>query len=59
MGTDIRWRADDSYGGGRLVGGGIEQIGKRSHGHGQQSGDCRCKRGTRWLNGNGKKYNKD
>ena len=45
---------------GRGLGGGrIEQKGKRTHGHGQQCGDCwgeRCKRG---LNGNGKKYNKD
>ena len=27
-------------GGGRLGGGGIEQKGKRTHGHGQQCGDC-------------------
>ena len=27
-------------GGGRLGGGGTEQKGKRTHGHGQQCGDC-------------------
>ena len=36
-----RWRADDSYGWGvgRVEDGGIEQKGKRTHGHGQQHGD--------------------
>ena len=34
--------------------GGIEQKGKRTHGHGQQSGDCWRVRGTKGLNGNGK-----
>ena len=29
-----------SGGGGRLRGGGIEQKGKKTHGHGQQCGDC-------------------
>ena len=29
----------------RLWGGGIEQKGKRTHGHGQQSGDCWGARG--------------
>ena len=32
--------ADDSWWDGRLEGGGIEQKGKRTHGHGQQYGDC-------------------
>ena len=27
-------------GGGEVKGGGIEQKGKRTHGHGQQCGDC-------------------
>ena len=40
---------------GRLVGGGIEQKGKRTHGHGQQCGDCWAEGGVRGLNGN-KKY---
>ena len=33
---------------------GIEQNGERTHGHGQQWGDCWGKRGMRRLNGNGK-----
>ena len=37
-----------------LEGGGIEQKGKRIHGHGQQCGDCRGKRNIRGINGNGK-----
>ena len=40
--------------GGRLVGGGIEQKGKRAHGRGQQCGDCCGKESIRALNGNGK-----
>ena len=44
----------DSYGVG-LGGQGIEQKGKRAHGHGQQCGDCgREGVGTRMVNGNGK-----
>ena len=43
-----------SGGGVRLGGGGIEQKGKRTHGHGQQCGDCWKERGIRRLNGNGK-----
>ena len=39
---------------GRLVGGGIEQRRKRTHGHGQQCGDCWGQGGIRGLNGNGK-----
>ena len=35
-----------------------EQKGKRSHGGGQQCGDCRGKRSISGLNGNGKEYNK-
>ena len=40
--------------GGRLEGGGIEQKGKRTHGHGQQCGDCWGGGSIRGLNGNGK-----
>ena len=32
----------------------MEQKGKRTHGHGQQSGDCCGKGVIRGLNGNGK-----
>ena len=39
---------------GRLWGGGTEQKGKRTHGHGQQCGDCRREESIRGLNGNGK-----
>ena len=38
---------------------GIDQKGKRTHGHGHQCGDCWGKGGIRGLNGNGKKNNKD
>ena len=44
---------------GRLEGRGSEQRGKRTHGHGQQCGDCWGKGGIRGLKGNGIKYNKD
>ena len=47
--------------GGRGVsvkGGGMEQRGKRTHGHGQQGGDCWREENMRRLNDNGK-YNKD
>ena len=44
---------------GRLEGRGSEQRGKRTHGHGQQHGDCWGVRGKRGLNDNGKKYNTD
>ena len=37
-----------------LGGGGIEQKGKRTHGHGQQCGDCWGEGGIRGLNDNGK-----
>ena len=40
--------------GGRLEGGGIEQKRKRTHGHGQQCGDCCGEGDVRGLNGNGK-----
>ena len=40
-------------GGGRLEGGGIEQKGKRTHGHGQQCGECWAEGGIRGLKGNG------
>ena len=39
---------------GGLGGGGIEQKGKRTHGHGQQCGDCWGKGAIKGLNGNGK-----
>ena len=41
--------------GGRLGGEGIEQKGKRTHGHGQQCGDCWVVGAIRGLNGNGEK----
>ena len=37
-----------------LAGERIEQKGKRTHGHGQQRGDCRRERDIRGLHGNGK-----
>ena len=50
-----------SSGGGRKLGGrGIEQKGKRTHGHGQQGGDCGGSRrleveeSITGMNGNGK-----
>ena len=45
--------------GGGVRGRGIEQKGKRTHGHGQQCGDCWGEGVIRILNGNEKKYNKD
>ena len=39
-----------SLGGGEVEGGGIEQRGKRAHGHGQQCGDYRGEGGIRGLN---------
>ena len=39
--------------GGSLEGGGIEQKGKSTHGHGQQCGDC-GRAGLRGLNSNRK-----
>ena len=42
-------------GGGRGRGGGIEQKGKRTHGHRQQCGDCCGEGSLKGLNGNGKK----
>ena len=44
---------------GNGMGRGIEQKGKRIHGHGQQCGDCWGERFIRRLNGNRKKYHKD
>ena len=40
-------------------GGGIEQSGKRTHGHGQQCDDCRVEGNLREVNDNEKKYNKN
>ena len=37
-----------------LRGGGIKQKGKRTHGHGQQCGDCGQKGSIRGINGNEK-----
>ena len=48
----------DSWGG-RLGGGGTEQKGRRTHGHGHQCGDSCGEGDIRGLNGNGKKYNRD
>ena len=45
--------------GGTSRGRGIEQKGKRTHGHGQQCGDCWGSWGIRGLNGNGEKHNTD
>ena len=39
---------------GKLGDRGTEQKGKRTHGHGQQCGDCLGGGGVRGLNGNGK-----
>ena len=49
-------KQNDIYGEG-LGGEGIRQKGKRTHGHGQQCGDCGgvC---IREINGNGEKYSK-
>ena len=44
------WQLREGEGGG----GGIEGKGKRTHGHGQQCGDCRGEWGMRGLNGDGK-----
>ena len=43
---------------GRLEDGGIEQKGKRAHGHGQQQGDCWRDGCIRGLNDNEKNTNK-
>ena len=40
--------------GGGVGGGGIERKRKRTHGHGEQCGDCWGEGGIRGLNGNGK-----
>ena len=45
---------NDSWCRGRLGSRGIEQKGKRTHGHGQQYGNCWRERGITGLNGNGK-----
>ena len=44
-------------GGGSLGSGGAEQNGKRTHGHGQQCGDCLGEECRGGLNGNGKIIN--
>ena len=46
---EMPMKQDVSYGG-QLLGGGIEQIGKRIHGHGQQCGNCRG--WGKWYKGN-------
>ena len=48
-----RWRVGTHLVGGKWEGGGIEQKGKRTHGHGQQCGDYRGQ-GIKELHGNGK-----
>ena len=45
--------------GGRFKGGRNEQKGKKTHGHGQQCGDCEGAESIRGLNSNAKIYNKD
>ena len=40
---------------GRLGGGGIEQKGVRTRGHGKQCGDCWREGSLKGLNGNGRK----
>ena len=52
-------RMTASGGQGRAGGGGTEQKGKGTHGHGQQCGDCWWEVGIRGLKGNGKKYHED
>ena len=44
--------------GGRLGGGGMEQKGKMTHGHGQQCGDGWGVGNSRRLNSNGEIYSK-
>ena len=44
-------RKTDTWG--EVTGGGIEQKGKKTHGHGQQCGDCWGEGVLRGLNGNG------
>ena len=44
-----------SGGGWRLGGGGIEQKGKKTHGHGHQCGGCQGEGGIKGLNDDGKK----
>ena len=43
---------------GKVGYGGIEEKGKRTHGHRQQCDDCWEEGGIRGRNGNRKKYNK-
>ena len=43
MGTDSQMESRMTAGGRYFGDGGIEQRGKRTHGHGQQCGDCRGK----------------
>ena len=48
-----------SGGGGEVGGGGFEQKGKKTHGHGQQCGDCWGEGHKVMENGNGKRHNKN
>ena len=59
METESQMESRMTAGVGRLGGGGMEQKGKRTLGHGQQCGVCWGKEAIRGLNGNRKKYNKD
>ena len=55
MGTDSETESRmTAKGWGKWGGGGIEQKGKRTRGHGQPCGDCWGETGIRGLNGNGK-----
>ena len=61
MGTDSQLDSRMTASGGqvRSGGGGIEQKGKRTHGRGQQCGDCWEVGVIRELNGDVKIHNKD
>ena len=54
LGTHSKMKSRMTASGGKLVGAGIEQKGKKTHGHEQQYGDCWGKRGLRGLNSNRK-----
>ena len=54
METESQMESRMTAGVGRLGGGGIDKKGKRTHGHGQQCGDCWREAVIRGLNGNGK-----
>ena len=55
MGTDSEMESRVTAQGVLGGDGGMEQKGKKTHGHGQQCGDCWGQGAIRGLNGNGKK----